>query len=227
MKRIGIIVAVKDEFDSFLKDNSFKLEKINTTCFEVEKTIINDNEIYVLRSGYGEIDASAGTQFLISIFGVEYILNYGVVGALKPSLKVQDLFLVEKVVHYDFDASSIDGTKVGEYLDIKDVYMKTNLCLNRKVIDLMPTISPVICASGDKFIDDITFKKKLVDDYDASICDMESAAITRICIKNKVPCVAIKCISDTLEGTGKDYLENVSASSKKAFNLLKEFLYKI
>ena len=227
MKKIGIIVAVKDEFDSFLKDNSFELEKIDTTCFEVERTIINDNEIYVLRSGYGEIDASAGTQFLISVFNVECILNYGVVGALKPGLKVQDLFLVEKVVHYDFDSSSIDGTRVGEYLDMKDVYMKTSSILNQKVIELMPTISPVICASGDKFIDDTVFKKKLVDEFDASICDMESAAITRICIKNKVPCVAIKCISDTLEGTGKDYLENVSASSKKAFDLLKKVLLTI
>ncbi len=227
MKKIGIIVAVKDEFDSFLKDNSFEIQRINTTCFEVDKTIINGNEIYVLRSGYGEIDASAGTQFLISVFGVECVLNYGVVGALKPCLKVQDLFLVEKVVHYDFDASSIDGTRVGEYLDIQDVYMKTSAYLNQKVIELMPTISPVICASGDKFIDDTSFKKKLVDEFDASICDMESAAITRICFKNKVPCLAIKCISDTLEGTGKDYLENVSASSKKAFDLLKKLLFKI
>lgn len=227
MKKIGIIVAVKDEFESFLKDNSFKIEKVDTTCFDVEKTIINDNEIYVLRSGYGEIDASAGTQFLISIFGVEYILNYGVVGALKSGLKVQDLFLIEKVVHYDFDASSIDGTRIGEYLDIKDIYMKTDSSLNQKVIKLMPNISPVICASGDKFIADMNFKKKLVDEFDASICDMESAAIIRICLKNKIPCVAIKCISDTLEGTGKDYLENVSASSKIAFNLLKKFLFTI
>lgn len=227
MKKIGIIVAVKDEFSSFLEDNSFELEEINVTGFEVLKTIINNNEIYVLRSGYGEIDASAGTQFLISAFGVEYILNYGVVGALKPGLKVQDLFLVEKVVHYDFDASNIDGTRVGEYLDMNDVYMKTSSYLNQKVVDLMPTISSVICASGDKFIYDAAFKTKLVKDFDATICDMESAAIVRTCIRNKVPCVAIKCISDTLEGTGKDYLENVSLSSKKAFELLKKLLLTI
>jgi adenosylhomocysteine nucleosidase len=227
MKKIGIIVAVKDEFETFLKDNSFKIEKIDTTCFDVEKTIINDNEIYVLRSGYGEIDASAGTQFLISVFGVEYILNYGVVGALKSGLKVQDLFLIEKVVHYDFDASSIDGTRIGEYLDIKDIYMKTNSYLNQKVIELMPNILPVICASGDKFIADINFKKELANEFNASICDMESAAIIRVSLKNKIPCVAIKCISDTLEGTGKDYLENVSMSSKIAFDLIKKLLFAI
>ncbi len=227
MKKIGIIVAVKDEFNSFLKDNSFEIEKVNNTCFEVDKTVINNNEIYVLRSGYGEIDASAGTQFLISVFGVEYVLNYGVVGALKPGLKVQDLFLIDKVVHYDFDASSVDGTRVGEYLDIQDVYMKTSSFLNDKIIELMPTISPVICASGDKFIVDKALKKKLDDEFNASICDMESAAIIRVCIKNKVMCAAIKCISDTLEGAGKDYLENVSASSKKAFDLLKKLLFSI
>ncbi len=227
MKKIGIIVAVKKEFASFLEDNSFKIEEFKVGSFDVEKTTINNNEIYVLMSGCGEIDASAATQFLISVFNVDYILNYGVVGALKPELKVEDLFLVESVVHYDFDISKIDGTKVGQYSEFKDVYMSTNSFLNKKIIELMPSISPVICASGDKFVDDIVFKKQLVKDYDASICDMESAGIVRTCFKNKVPCLAIKCISDTLYGNGEDYLENVSNSSKKAFELIKKFLFSI
>ena len=45
--------------------------------------------------------------------GCDVILNFGVTGALEEDLQVDDLFVVEKVCHYDFDTSAIDAVKKG------------------------------------------------------------------------------------------------------------------
>jgi len=227
MKKIGVVVAILNELLAFLNDSSIKYELINVGKREVYKSIINNHEVYFIKSGCGEIDASSATQILISAFKCECILNYGVVGALKKGMNVSDLFLVNKVVHYDFDTSSIDKTKVGQYSEFKDEYMPTSDKLRGLVKTIDPSLREVICASGDKFISDILFKDKLVNDYDASLCDMEAAGIVRTSFNNNVECLLIKCISDSLEGNGTDFKNNVINSSQKAFKLLKNIFYKL
>lgn len=222
--KIGLIVAIEGELLAMLDSNSFKYEETIENCFKVIKTIINSNEVYIVKSGCGEIDASSATQFLITKHSVDLILNFGIVGALKRDLKVSDLFLVKKVVHYDYDTSKIDGTKVAQYLEFNDVYMETKGELYKKIYGIMPSIKNVICASGDKFIEDKVVKERLANLYDASICDMESAAIVRICFKNNIEAIIIKCISDTFDGDAKEYMTNIKNSSKKAFSLIQTFL---
>jgi adenosylhomocysteine nucleosidase len=222
--KVGIVVAVVREFEAFLEDSSLKVELIKSNHHDVYKTLINNNEVFVINSGYGEIDASAATQLLISEFDCEMILNYGVVGALKKELKVKDLFLIDKVVHYDYDVSQIDPVRPHQYNEFKDEFIPTNKELDNKIIKLMPNIKCCICASGDKFIVDKAIKEDLSNQFDASICDMESAAIIRTSYKNRIPCASIKCISDTYDGDGKDYESNVVESSSKAFNLIKNLL---
>lgn len=222
--KIGLIVAIEGELLAMLDSNSFKYEETIENCFKVIKSIINSNEVYIVKSGCGEIDASSATQFLITKYSVDLILNFGIVGALKRDLKVSDLFLVKKVVHYDYDTSKIDGTKVAQYLEFNDVYMETKGELYKKIYGIMPSIKNVICASGDKFIEDKVVKERLANLYDASICDMESAAIVRICFKNNIEAIIIKCISDTFDGDAEEYMTNIKNSSKKAFSLIQTFL---
>ena len=62
----------------------------------------NDN-FYVAHSGAGEIAVSMTTQFLITKFDVEFIVNFGVVGGLTPEMKLARTCFVESVVHSDFD----------------------------------------------------------------------------------------------------------------------------
>jgi len=224
MNKIGIAVAVLREFKAFLEDNSFKTTKIETKSRDVYKAIINGNEVYFLQSGYGEIDASASIEFLISKFDCNIILNYGVVGALREGLRVKTVYYVTKVVHYDFDISGVDPVKKTQYLDYSDIYIPVSDKLINLVRNIDPTIEGVVLASGDKFIVDKTIKKQLSIDYDAAICDMEGAAIARTTDKNKVDCLLIKCVSDTFGGTGEDFASNVVSSSKIAFNLIKKII---
>ena len=50
------------------------------------------------------------------------------------------------------------------------------------------------------------------------------AAIARVCLLNRVPCLSIKCISDTYEGDGGDFAANVERSAGRAFAVLRKIM---
>ena len=222
--KIGIVIAVEKELVSFLK-SSYEIELKSNKNIQYYKTKINDNEVYAIKSGCGLIDAAAATQFLISVLDVELILNFGVTGALDPSLKVSDLFVVNKCLNYDFDTSCVDPVRKHQYMEFEDEFMP----LDRQLIKFVKgirDIKEVNCASGDQFVEDKKEKEKRFA-LNCQICDMELAAIVRVCFLNNVKCLSIKCISDAYDGDGSDFITNVRISSDKAFNLISEILTKL
>ncbi len=225
MKKIGIVIAIERELEAFLKSN-YEIEELSDGAFTCFKTIINENEIYAIKSGWGLIDAAMTTQHLISKYNVEIILNFGVTGALDPSLKVSDLFYVSKCINYDFDTSSIDDVVKHQYGDLKDMYIYLDEELIEILKELYPDIKEAIDASGDMFVEEKADKEARFA-LGCNICDMEIAAIARVSFLNNVKCLSIKCISDEYDGDGSDFEKNVRTSADKAFKLIDKFINKI
>lgn len=223
--KIGLVIAVVRELKAFL-ESDFKPEIIKHKCYEVYHFNVNGNDVYACQSGMGACESAAVTQFLISKFDCEVILNYGVTGAVDPTIKPEDLFIVANAVNHGLDTSPIDPVKKHQYCDLDDIYIP----LDKELIKLAKTIKPdlkeVNDASGDQFIVDRTHKLYLYS-LGCSICDMEIAAIARIAMKNGVKCLSIKCISDAFDGDGSDFEKNVVNAGKKAFALLKEILLRL
>jgi len=220
--RIGLLIAVSRELQAFLQSGEERTEEI-VAGRTVYKTRMEGHEVYAIQSGYGEIDAAAGTMLLVIRFGCEMILNFGVTGALEEGLKVEDLFVVEKACHYDFDASAFEDLKKCQYAEYPDEFIPLDPGLARMAADLIPGIRLVAAASGDKFVEDLAEKIRLRN-MGCSICDMEIAAIARVSERSGVRCLSVKCISDTFEGTGADYEAHVKHSAEKAFRVIREIL---
>lgn len=224
--KIGIVIAITREIKAFL-DSDFEVETLSVHRREVFKTRVNENDVFITQSGYGVVDAAAATQFLISEFDVEVILNYGVTGALERSLKVDDLFVVRRTMNRDYDISQITPLKPHQYEEFEDVYMY----LDEGLIDLAKSIRPGLReatdCTGDHFVEDREEKLFLNREYGGDICDMECAAIVRAAWKCGVRVLSIKAISDTFDGDGGDFNANVVKSAAKAFDLIKEILLKL
>lgn len=216
--RIGIVIAIKRELEAFLNSN-YEIEEIKEDNFECFKTKINNHDIYAIQSGWGLIDAASATQYLITKYHTEMILNFGVTGALDPTLKVSDLFYVKKCMNFDFDTSTIDDVVKHQYGDLEDEFVYLDEDLIQKVKELFPDIKEAVDASGDMFVDQKEDKEARFQ-AGCNICDMEIVAIARVCYLNKVKCLSIKCISDEYDGDGKDFEKNVKASANKAFTLI-------
>lgn len=220
--KIGLIIAIERELKSFLEYGGYiKEETINNRI--VYNTNINGHEIFAMKSGYGVIDAASATQLLITKYNVELIVNFGVTGALDKSLKVEDLFVVRKTINYGFDVSPIDNVKKCQYEEFEDEFMPLDNDMIDFVKRIYPNIVEAIVASGDRFIEDKNDKSYL-NSLGCNICDMEIAAIARTCFLANVKCLSIKCISDTYDGDGSMFEQNVLSSAHKAFNVLLNLL---
>ena len=220
--KIGMIIAISRELAAFLESGEEKTEE-TVAGRKVYHTVMDGREIYAVQSGWGEIDASAAAMLLIVRYGCEVILNFGVTGALEADLRVDDLFVVEKVCHYDFDTSAIDDVKKGQYAEYPDEFIPLDPGLVRLAEEKMPGIRRIADASGDKFVEDREEKLRLRR-MGCGICDMEIAGIARTCERSGVRCLSIKCISDPFDGDGGDFTTNVSRSARKAFAAMRALI---
>ena len=158
IKKIGIVIAIERELEAFLK-SSYEIDELDSETFKCFRAIVKGNEVYAIKSGWGLIDAAMATQYLITKYGVEIVLNFGVTGALDPSLKVSDLFYVSKCINFDFDTSSIDDVVKHQYGDMEDEFVPLDSGLIDLVKSIYPEIKEAVDASGDIFVDKKQNKK--------------------------------------------------------------------
>ena len=208
--KIGLIVAV--EIDAVLKKYN-NITKVNDDVYDIWCIDNDNNYIYVVKSGVGEIYASASTQYLITKYGVQLIVNFGIAGALTSDMANNAVCIVDKVVHYDIDTSEVDNIEVGRYLDYPDVFIPATADLVARATQVVGDLPVVTCASADKFVADPVRKQQLHTTYGADVCEMEAAGIVLTCNRNHIPCLIIKSIADTLFGGAGEYWDRLSEAS--------------
>ena len=220
--KIGLLIAVQEELEAFLKSGEAMTEEL-VAKKTIYRTRMEGHDVFAVQSGCGEIDAAAATMLLIVKYGCEVILNFGVTGALEEDLKVEDLFVAEKACHSDFDVSPFYPVKKCQYLEYPDIFIPLDADLITLVTEKVSGIRKVAVASSDKFVE-VREDKLRLRSLGCGICDMELAAIARVCERSGVKCLSIKCISDTFEGGAGDYEQNVRKSAEKAFAALREVM---
>lgn len=220
--RIGMLVAV--EMDAVFKKYGDCLTRLERPGYEVYQYRLGGAEIYALSSGAGEIAAAAGTQFLISEFHVDLIVNFGVVGGLTSEMGVTRACVVDKVVHYDFDTSPVDHCEVGRYLDYPDRLIPATERLVELAVTIEPSLVKAVCASGDKFIADPEKKRALHEEFGADICEMEAAAIIITCNRNQVPCLLLKTVSDSIHGGAEEFGRALDETAAICLNITERII---
>ncbi len=222
MKKIGLIAAMGKELSAML-------ERLGqTTVFSTvgkRKVLLLDlgeKQIYIMESGIGEILAAGAAQYLISVCGVEAIVNFGVCGSLKSRHGLKKTVLVEGVIHYEMDTSAIDGIEPGRY-----EFLPTPVIpLDRGLLEIADSLSggldKVICASGNKFIAEQADKDYLLT-FGADVCEMESAGIALTCLASDVPCLMVKAISDG-EGGADEFKATVEQAARVYTDLVAKLI---
>lgn len=195
--RIGIVTAMAAEtLPIYEKLGNITAESTISGIY-VRKIEIGDNTIYLATSGVGEIRAALAAQMLKDLFDVEAILNFGFVGAIDTSLKVGELVLVDRVCHYQFDTSAIDGTLPGQYPENRDCFFYLDGSLIDKVLEAVgKPLRVVPAASGDMFVADAKIKRDLSRNFGCKICEMELAGLALACRHNRIPLLSVKVVSD-------------------------------
>lgn len=203
--KIGILAALDTELKklfSQVKTNTIKDIGYTTYCFK-----LYDKEIYVIKTGVGNISSAQTCQYLITKFSVDVVINFGVCGILNDKLPCHKVLFVKNVVHYDFDLSAIENTVVGQYEEYDSYLIPIHNNLGDQFIEKFDLV-PVNDASGDKFIADKAICNHLKDNFSCDICEMELAGINLTCIRNKISLISLKTGSDDAS-ENNDYCDDI------------------
>ncbi|MCR4601742.1 MAG: 5'-methylthioadenosine/S-adenosylhomocysteine nucleosidase [Clostridia bacterium] len=220
--RAGIVVAV--ETGAVRRTFGETEEKKRMGGFRVYVYRQGDLEIFVITGCAGEIAAAAGCQALISEASVDIVINAGVAGGLSGEYEPGKIIIVDNVVHYDYDSSKAGGAGQGCYPFLPGPYIPVTDGLVRAAEKLFPDALTGTCASGDKFVDSGAGKAELNRKFMASVCDMEAAGVALTCLRNRIPVLILKAVSDGPEEGFAEGNRNFESASDLVMDAVKQIL---
>ena len=216
-KKIGVVVADKDEFEPFVKTLETP-ESIITPFKSAFKFPCGSAQVTVVLCGIGKVNAAAAAMYLADA-GCDLILNFGLSGGLKDVRRGQ-FVLPAKFLEHDFDLTPL-GYKPCEKPRQTYIY-GADKEITDKIADAGIASKSGTAVCGDRFISSDVDRDFLINTFSACSCDMETAAIASVCGIMKIPFVSLRRISDDASSnaaeTYNDMNINEGASLSEAFS---------
>ena len=109
---------------------------------------------------------------------------------------------------------------MGRYLDYPSIYLPATPQLVEMALEAEPGLRKVTCASADRFVGKAEDKRALHQQFGADICEMEAAAVVLTCNRNKVPCLLLKAVSDSIHGGAEEFSKAITEASQVCLKVL-------
>ncbi len=209
-KMKGYVIAMANEAECLMA-NLVDAKEETLYGRRVVRGKLHGEDVMMVVSGIGKVNAGAATQLAIML-GATEIISVGVAGGLDKDMNVGDIYEISEAVQYDFDLSAVNGTMIGTLDEYSTPYIPMSGPQDGRII-----------GSGDRF-NDSAVDNDLMVRLGVTIRDMECAAVAHVCQKAGIPCKGIKCISD-VRGKGAmtgQYVDNL----KRCLAILTEYLGK-
>ena len=206
---LGIITAMDVELE--LITAAMKIEEeVTIGGLTFKKGTLGGRDAVAVICGIGKVAAAMTAQILISVFGVDGIVNTGIAGSVSPSLRQGDVVIAKDFVQHDVDTSPL-GDPVGLVSGINRIDFPCDEQLREKLMaaaqaDGKVNVREGRVATGDQFIANREKAQWIADTFGAVSCEMEGGAIAHVCFVAGVPFAAVRCISDDA-GDGMTYQE--------------------
>lgn len=218
--RIGLIGAMDEEI-SLLKAKMTNATDEVIAGYEFVTGSIFDQEVVLLKSGIGKVNAAIGTTLLHHVYKPTHVINTGSAGGFHPELTIGDVVISSAITYHDVDVTAF-GYEYGQvpqmpaFFEPDDFLVSIAKKCGRQVIDQQ--IVQGVIASGDSFMQDderITTIRSLWENVYA--VEMEAGAIAHVCHRFDVPFVIIRSLSDIAGKSAsisfEDYLQTASENA--------------
>ncbi len=202
--KIGIVVADVMEYLP-LEEYAVKNGGEKTTVFSKKAVAFKNNGVSVIAVNclIGKVNAAFITAALIDL-GCDLILNFGLSGGIGEA-SMGKFVIPNEFLEHDFDMTVL-GYKTCEKPDQPDyVYY-----IDEEIFSVAKSVFPdavsgtAVC--GDKFITSKKDADFFQNEFNATTCDMETAAIASVCHFGDIPFCMLRRISDgASEETVDDY----------------------
>jgi len=206
---------------------------------------LGGRRVVISRTASGKINAAVSAALAIDHFHPSEVLVTGAAGSLNLELKPCDVVIAAKTVQHDsvrHHSSGIDRRGArnpltgqrnpvfleapAKLLDVaKRAAAKTDFIpMSGDDAKSSPTAVRVltgIVATGDAFVESGEKRKELRSALQADAVEMEGAAVAQVCHQFGVPCLVVRCVSDTADETAMaDFETYAPAASANAARLV-------
>lgn len=209
---IGIVSAMDVEIELLLKQAQIKETKtVANVTFHVGE--LKGKNVVISRVGIGKVNASSGFACVLNRYELSKVIFTGVAGGVKDEEKVFDQVVGTKVVEHDYGYLGNDGffwcggdpgkQEPGEYYEcdpgLVDLAYECSLATLKD-----QSVYKGVIASGDQFVASAEYVSYLNEQFDAYACEMEGAAIAKVCEAYKKPFVVMRTLSDKADGQARE-----------------------
>ncbi|MFB4164987.1 5'-methylthioadenosine/adenosylhomocysteine nucleosidase [Alteribacillus sp. JSM 102045] len=226
---VGIIGPMEVEIDILRSNMEVENEEDIAGMTFYEGTLKGEN-IVLVQSGIGKVNASVAAQILISEFNVDALINSGVAGSIHPDVGLGDIVISTQTVHHDMDETAKDY-EPGQIPDMDVLYFKADeelISLAKDGTEGLPDYVDVFTetvATGDQFIDSEEKSEWINETFDAYVVEMEGAAVGQIAYLNDIPYVVIRSASDDAGEEAAEIQENfVEEAAQNSSHVIEEIL---
>ena len=218
---IALMYAMRGEIASMLHGDETPLLQ---TVAGVEFYRIRPNVIACC-GGVGKVNAAMAAQLLITLYHPELIINVGVAGCFE-NVSIGTVVLAEGFCQHDFDTSAIDGWGTEGVVSTVNCKVFPTADLDRAKAAMDATGLPYrtgLVATGDWFATDTPRARHIAEVFHPLMCEMEGCAVAQVCLRNEVPFMALKSVSDCLFGDN-DFTFNFPAAMAKLDAVVLDFI---
>ena len=189
---IALFYAMPSEIDSLIQ-GAAPMETVHGVSFyRIRPNVI------ACCGGVGKVNAAMATQLFIDLYAPGRIVNVGVAGCFE-NVPIGTLVLADRFMQHDVDTSGI-GDPVGLVSTVNRVQFPTS-DLDRAMAAMDRVGVPYRTgwvATGDWFATATPRAHWIADTFHPLLCDMEGCADAQVCLRNNVPFMSIKSVSDCL-----------------------------
>ncbi|MDL2218965.1 5'-methylthioadenosine/adenosylhomocysteine nucleosidase [Ruminococcaceae bacterium OttesenSCG-928-O06] len=196
MKKIGVMGAFNEEVELIVGAvKGDREEEYAGVLYHHGRRAGKD--LVVCCGGMGKVNAASTAQVLISHFGVDAIIFSGVAGNMSKEIGIGDVVIGKELVHHDGEdrmfAQSAPFTAVYTAHPLL-VDAAQQACRLTGVRHLVGRI-----ATGDQFVGDAATKRAIQQKCHPACVEMEGAAVGQVAMRNGVPFVVLRAMSDDAE----------------------------
>ncbi|WP_290034197.1 5'-methylthioadenosine/adenosylhomocysteine nucleosidase [Ligilactobacillus cholophilus] len=227
--KYGIICAMEEEIKELLNHlNNEKEQSIGDMKYYEGN--ISGNEVVLVQSGIGKVQAGINAAFLINNFDVDFVINSGSAGGIGDGLHVGDVVLSTGTAYHDAEATAF-GYKKGQLPGQPQIFPADKDLLARvreAAIKSDLSVKEGLIVTGDQFIDSKAKIKKIKEIYpDALCCEMEGAAVGQVAHDFSVPYLVIRAMSDVGdEEASQSFDEFIIEAGKRSAKMILTLLSK-
>ena len=222
-----IIAAMAEEIEALSKRVEIKARKALPCGREICEAGAFGKSFLIVVTGIGKVNAAATFQYALDNYQIDAAVNIGTAGGIEEGAKKSDIFVAEAAYQHDYDLGSVggEGYRRGDVPNIDRKFFRFDKALTDKLISVCEAkgLRPGkgLAVSGDRFIDDIATVKKLRDEFGASVCEMEAAALIQTAVLNGFKrLAAVKVVSDGADANAAADFSDLSKAKEEIAEII-------